>query len=122
MKKINVEFNTCKRQELHDVLGLSSCEVSYNKLDPQRTSPFIHHHDQNEELYIILEGKGQVYINGQVSDIKKGDCLFIEPSEKRAFKNIENLSYICVQARKNSLHGYTMTDGKIDEGIEKAFD
>ena len=46
------------RGELHDLLNLTGAEVSCNTLPAGASVPFVHHHTQNEEVYLILEGKG----------------------------------------------------------------
>lgn len=50
-----------KRTELHDLLGLTSCEVSINTLPEGAAVPFVHAHTENEEIYIILEGQGEFF-------------------------------------------------------------
>ena len=53
------------RGELHDALNLTGAEVSCNTLPAGASVPFVHHHTQNEEIYLILEGKGLLYIDGE---------------------------------------------------------
>ena len=53
------------RGELHDLLNLTGAEVSCNTLPAGASVPFVHHHTQNEEVYLILEGKGMLYIDGE---------------------------------------------------------
>ena len=42
------------RGELHDLLNLTGAEVSCNTLPAGASVPFVHHHTQNEEVYLIL--------------------------------------------------------------------
>lgn len=44
------------RQELHDALGLTGCEVSVNTLPAGAGIPFVHAHTKNEEVYGVLAG------------------------------------------------------------------
>ena len=37
---------------LHDLLGLTSCEISVNSMPAGVKLPFKHKHKQNEEVYI----------------------------------------------------------------------
>lgn len=109
-------FNAA-RTELHDVLGLTGCEVSINTMPPQVETPFIHYHEQNEEVYVVLEGKGQVWLDGDVTDIAAGDCFRVVPAAHRCLRaGAEGLRYICIQAREGSLVQFTMGDGKLVEG------
>ena len=41
------------RTELHDALGLTGCEASYNVLPAGAAVPFVHAHKHNEELYVV---------------------------------------------------------------------
>jgi len=43
---------------LHDALELTSCEISLNCVPKGFKLPFNHKHKQNEEVYIVLKGKG----------------------------------------------------------------
>ena len=109
------------RTELHETLGLTGCEASYNVLPAGAAVPFVHAHKHNEELYIVTAGAGELYVDGEVSAIKAGDAFAIAPEGHRCLKaGAEGLTYICVQAKQGSLEGFTMTDGIMCEG-ESAF-
>ena len=53
-----VHSEPAPRVELHEALGLTGAEVSINTVPPNGGVPFVHVHTNNEELYIVLEGKG----------------------------------------------------------------
>ena len=108
------------RTELHDLLGLTGCEVSINELPAGAAVPFVHKHTENEELYGVLGGKGELYLDGEVHEIKAGDWFRILPEGRPAIRapQDEGLRFICVQTKKDSLSHYTMTDGVMVE--EKA--
>ena len=78
-----VEVKDAPRVELHNLLGLTGCEISINELPAKAAVPFVHAHKQNEEVYGVLGGKGQLYIDGQVVDIKAGDWFVIRPNGRR---------------------------------------
>ena len=42
------------RTELHDKLALTGCEVSVNELPAGAAVPFVHRHQENEELWHAL--------------------------------------------------------------------
>ena len=58
------------RNELHGLLNLTGTEVSCNTLPAGASVPFVHHHTKNEEVYLILEGKGMLYIDGEELPLK----------------------------------------------------
>lgn len=104
------------RVELHDRLGLTGCEASVNCLPAGAAVPFVHKHTHNEELYGVISGRGEIWIDGQVSEIKTGDWFRVSPKAKRAIRaGDEPLIFICVQAKEDSLEGFTMSDAVICE-------
>lgn len=111
-KKVTITIGN--REELHNVLDLTGCEVSVNNLPPMVAVPFVHAHTNNEELYIVIDGKGELYIDGEVVQIAKGDAFRIDPEGHRAIRALEaGLQFICIQTRKNSLQGFTAEDAKM---------
>ncbi len=108
------------RTEFHDALGLTGSEVSINAFPAGAAVPFVHAHTKNEEFYYVIEGKGELWIDGEVVAIKAGDAFRIAPAGKRAIRAAEDsaLRLLCTQSREGSLEGFTMTDAVICE--EKA--
>lgn len=105
------------RSELHDLLGLSSCEVSLNALPEGAHVPFVHSHTHNEEVYIILEGEGEFFLDGEVESLKPHNVLRVDPQCVRAIRaKLGTLKFICIQAKQHSLEGFTMSDAKVPEG------
>ena len=60
------------RTELHDALGLTGCEASYNVLPGGAAVPCVHAHQHNEELYLVLKGSGELYLNGEITPLTAG--------------------------------------------------
>lgn len=85
------------RNELHDLLHLTA----------------VHRHRKNEEIYLVLDGRGTLYIDGEELPLRAGDCFRIDPAGARCLRAADDspLSFICVQARAGSLEGFTGTDG-----------
>ena len=108
--KVNVSGTD--RVELHDTLGLTGAEVSVNFMPAGAGVPFVHAHRQNEEIYIILEGKGRMEIDGEKVALEANDFLRVSPAAKRQLFAAEDspLKYLCVQVKSGSLEGYTAND------------
>lgn len=97
-------------------LGLTGCEISFNHIPAGQFKPFVHTHKQNEEVYIIVSGNGEFKVDDDEFAIKEGSVIRVDPAGERALKaGAEDLIYICVQARKNSLTQATEHDGVIVE-------
>ena len=75
--------------------------------------PFVHAHKENEEVYIILEGKGQIYLDGEEFNIEKGNVIRIDTPAARCIKaDVENsIRFICIQTKANSLIQFAERDG-----------
>lgn len=112
---------TAIRTELHELLSLTGTEVSINNLPAGVSIPFVHAHTNNEELYIVLSGKGSFFVDGEEFLISEGDCLRVDPKGERCLKAADDsaLRYLCIQSRAGSLQGYTMSDGIISEEFKK---
>ena len=112
---------TASRTELHELLSLTGTEVSINNLPAGVSIPFVHAHTNNEELYIVLSGKGSFFVDVEEFLISEGDCLRVDPKGERCLKAADDsaLRYLCIQSRAGSLQGYTMSDGIISEEFKK---
>ncbi len=101
---------------LKSLLGLTSSEISINKLPPKTSIPFHHRHEKNEEIYIFIKGTGQFQIDDQIFPISEGTIVRVAPKGARCWRNTseEPLYYIVIQA---PAAGYgnddTIDDGKL---------
>lgn len=102
------------RIELHDKLSLTGAEVSINDLPAGAGVPFVHSHKQNEEIYLILSGKGQIVLDDETVALTAGDCLRVAPAAKRQISAAANegLRFVCIQAKENSLEQFTAADAE----------
>ena len=100
---------------LHDILGLTSCEISLNSVPKGFKVPFNHKHIQNEEVYIILKGNGIITIDNNQVNVKEGSVVKIKPEASRTIENTseENFQFICVQAKENSLEQFGLSDAQL---------
>lgn len=67
-------------------LNLHSVSLGLIKLPPSEGYTFTHHHVKQEEIYIVVEGKGQILLNNELVDIERGDIVRVSPPTKRALK------------------------------------
>jgi mannose-6-phosphate isomerase-like protein (cupin superfamily) len=79
--------------------------------------PFLHSHKVNEELYLVVKGKGSFLVDGEEFPVAEGTAVRIDPAGNRSIKaaDDESLTYICVQSLCGSLTGFSRTDGVIGE-------
>jgi mannose-6-phosphate isomerase-like protein (cupin superfamily) len=105
---------------LKEELDLTGVELSFNKFPGGRSMPFLHQHKENEEVYIFIAGHGQMQIDGQIVDVAPGTSVRVAPEGKRAFrsKEGEDLYFICLQVKNNSLSDKTIEDGiRVNEPV-----
>lgn len=105
------------KQFVKDATGATSCEISFGTLPSGQAVPFFHSHKANEENYIILSGSGRFQVNDDVFDIAEGSVIRVSPGCDRNLKctSAEPMTYICIQAKSDSLEGYTMTDAEMTQ-------
>ncbi len=100
---------------LHDLLGLTSCEISINTVPKGFKVPFNHKHKQNEEIYIVLKGRGEMTIDNEPVEVKEGSIVKIDPQASRTIANTgdNEFEFICIQGKKDSLSQYGLSDAEI---------
>jgi mannose-6-phosphate isomerase-like protein (cupin superfamily) len=99
---------------LNQLLGLTSCEISVNKLPARTSMPFYHTHRLNEEVYIFLKGVGEFQLDGKVLPIREGTVIRVAQEGERCWRNTsetDDLYYIVVQARAGTYEGHAVADG-----------
>ena len=104
---------------LNQLLGLTSSEISIDKLPPRTSMPFYHTHRLNEEIYIFLKGEGEFQIDGKVFQVGEGTVVRVAQEGERCWRNTsetEDLYYVVVQARAGAYEGNTVVDGV---GVQK---
>ena len=80
------DIQTLGRVTLKEKLALTGSEISINELPPGASVPFVHSHKRNEEVYIILKGKGQFYLDGDEFDVEEGDVIRVDPAGATEFR------------------------------------
>lgn len=111
------EFRGIKGKHfIGEALCLTGCEVSINRLTSGKGMPFVHAHKKNEELYIVLRGKGIFYADGNEFPVQEGSLIRVAPKGERSLAaGDEDLYFICIQAEAGSLSQATLEDGfKVD--------
>ena len=71
-------------------LGLMRVAVNYEVLEPGDRSSWPHAHSEQEEFVFILEGNGQVWVDGLIYDVREGDCIAYPPGTGKAHCLINN--------------------------------
>jgi len=95
--KANFDFDKIKGlMSPRKKLKLEGVALGIINLFPEEGYTFTHSHRQQEEVYIIINGNGVIYIDGELIDVSKGDFIRISHDARRALKaGEEGLQVIC---------------------------
>ncbi len=66
-------------------LGGEQVGISYQRLAPGVRQPFAHRHGRDEEIYVVVEGSGQVRLDGETADLVRWDAVRVAPETVRSF-------------------------------------
>src|SRR5437764_12497745 len=72
---------------LRSLLGSAGLEMSLNVVPPGKGIPFLHRHRQNDEVYVVVGGRGQFLVDGESIDVQEGSVLRLGPQAARAWRN-----------------------------------
>ncbi len=102
-------------------LGLTGVALGLINLPPRQGYTFTHTHREQEEVYMVLEGRGELLVDGEILPLQAGDLVRVDPASKRALNNPGEtpLRIICAGAvpagyPKNPEGRYLIDDGVPD--------
>jgi mannose-6-phosphate isomerase-like protein (cupin superfamily) len=103
---------------LKNLLGSAGLELSLNVVPPGKGMPFLHRHRQNDEVYVVVGGRGQFLVDGNCLDVAEGSVLRLSPPAAWAWRNNsdEPLYFLCLQYRADSVIQGGTIDGQKVEG------
>lgn len=97
------------------LVGTTGSDFSFQMFAPGTESGFLHTHKTHEELYFVLNGKGEFQVDGKVFPIAEGSVVRVAPDGKRSIRNnsTEPMVMLCVQYRGATFTEEDATDGVI---------
>jgi len=89
-------------------------EISFTSIPPKTELGYFHIHNKDEETYIVIQGSGYYQVDDDCFPITVGSVVRVAPEGVRSLCNTseEDLVYICVQSKKDSLEEHTTDDGR----------
>lgn len=89
-------FITKDGSEIRELLAHRNSCIRNQSLAEARIAPGMtttaHYHPQTEEIYFILEGKGEMFIEEEMRQVKPGDAIAIPPGKRHWIMNTGNLT------------------------------
>jgi len=84
------------------IIGLTS-----NAYEPGEQAGYWHTHSVLEEVYVFLEGQGQMGLDGDIVDVEAGTVVMVPPGVMRTWRctpeSPTQLKWICIRAGQNPL-------------------
>jgi len=81
---------------LRDDIKLTSLGMGFARLAAGKGYTFLHKHENQEEIYIVLNGKGVIYLDGELIDLNPGDVVRVNPEVYRAIKADDESELVCL--------------------------
>lgn len=100
---------------LGKALDATGVEMSVTVMPPKAEVPFLHTHNENEEIYIFLSGKGEFIVDDTKFEVSEGSVVRVAPAGKRKWSNTsdEPMKVLVLQVKANSLTTFDVFDGKM---------
>jgi mannose-6-phosphate isomerase-like protein (cupin superfamily) len=91
---------------LMDAGDLGSRNLTVTWVDvPPGAEQRAHSHEEAEQVYVIVRGRGRMQVAGEVQEVGEGDLVFIPPATRHGITNdgAETLVYVSAAAPPVSL-------------------
>ena len=105
---------------LRDDVILTSLGIGFARLPIGKGYTFLHKHEVQEEIYIVLSGKGIIYLDGELIDLSPGDVVRVDPEVYRALKANDESELVCLIVGALPAEGFPKNPKNstlIDDGI-----
>jgi mannose-6-phosphate isomerase-like protein (cupin superfamily) len=67
-------------------LGAEQTGLALHRFKPGKRQPFGHHHDEAEEVYVVVGGSGRVKLGDDTVELKQFDAVRVSAGVMRAFE------------------------------------
>ena len=88
-------------------IGADTIGLSINATEPGDGSPFWHSHAETEEIYIVLDGEGEIVVDGDAVVLKAGTVARVAPNSMLALHALPGsttaLKWICIRSGANTI-------------------
>lgn len=65
-------------------LGLEAVGLGLIRLPPDKGYTFTHHHEEQEEVYVVIDGAGEMLVDGELVPLVRGDVVRVCAPARRA--------------------------------------
>lgn len=118
--KTHIEFGDLGEwiTPLRRSLNLNKVALSFIRLPKGKGYTFLHAHEEQEEVYYVLQGEGLIYLDGKELPLVEGDLVKVDPPVKRALKagDQEDMFILCVGGATKGYPRDSQSRVLIDDG------
>ncbi|MBC7234297.1 MAG: cupin domain-containing protein [Chloroflexi bacterium] len=79
-----------------DTLGANNLSMAVMRCEPGAVVRPLHAHRATEELVYILEGQGEVWVEGEVAAVQAGDAVLFPPDAKHMTRNTGDTTLVAL--------------------------
>jgi mannose-6-phosphate isomerase-like protein (cupin superfamily) len=92
-------FTTKDGSTIRSILDRANAPVANQSLAeatlPAGAATDRHYHKASEEFYFLLDGRGEMEIDGETREVGPGDAILIPPGAWHQIRAIEPLRFLC---------------------------
>jgi mannose-6-phosphate isomerase-like protein (cupin superfamily) len=67
-------------------LGLERSGLTYQRVPPDYRFPYGHTHATQEEIYVVVRGKGRMKVNDEIIELTEWDAVRVPPGSWRGYE------------------------------------
>ncbi|MDP6628991.1 MAG: cupin domain-containing protein [Candidatus Marinimicrobia bacterium] len=105
---------------LRDDLDLKGVAMGLARIPEGKGYTFMHQHEEQEEVYVVIMGRGIMYVDGEILNMYPGDIIKVDPEGKRCIKADDDTELVCMIIGAVPAKGYPKKDVSktlIDDGL-----
>ena len=99
-------------------LGSDTLGLSVNATEPGESSPFWHSHASSEEIYIVLDGRGEISVAGDIVPLEAGTVVRVAPGTEMALRALPEspvaMKWLCIRSGADTIEAIG-NDATIDQ-------
>jgi mannose-6-phosphate isomerase-like protein (cupin superfamily) len=91
-------------------LGSETVGLAFHRVKPGRRQAFAHRHDQAEEIYAVLSGRGRMKLDDDIIEVQPMDAIRVAPTVARAFEAGDDGLEVLVFGPRHEKDGEVLTE------------
>ena len=116
------EWHRLRNRILMDAGELGSRNMSVTWLEvPADTDQELHSHEEAEQVYIVVSGRGTMTVAGDKQEIGEGDLVLVPPATDHSIANSNSAELCCVSVQSPPVEASEVF-GRSGVGVASEYD